>query len=322
LIPVADLIARAFRYPENPAWDVQADELEAMAETFTRLKRSWPLIWPLMLLSPALRDNLHGFVWEEDGLAGTALLQRKGASNTWEIGDVAVLPAYRRRGIARDLIQASLEFIRSRGGRIATLEVISGNLPAQRLYERLGFEPYGGETLLDRIPPHPDISAELPDGFTSEALDPFDWRRRFEFEQRVTPASYQAYEPVEVARFRQPYLMRLLRPGLLRLQGRKVILRALLRRDSSMTAATYRISLPTRGIGPIEVNAVVEPADDSLNEAVARDCIRTASGLQARIEWIIPDWMPDLIRTAENMGFVRKYQAIHMGRRSAKPASG
>ena len=318
---MADLIAGAFRYPENPAWDVQADELEAMADTFTRLKRSWPLIRPLMSLSPALRDTLHGFVWEEDGLAGTALLQRKGASSAWEIGDVAVLPAFRRKGIARKLILASLEFIHSRGGRIATLEVISGNLPAERLYERLGFESYGAETLLERMPPHPDLPAALPNGVTFEALNPFDWRRRFEFEKRVTPASYQAYEPVEIARFRQPYLMRILRPWLLRLQGREVTLRALMRRDSSLTAATYRISLPTRGIGPVEINAAVEPAQASLSEAVARDCIRTASGLEARIEWIIPDWMPDLIRTAEKMGFVRKYQAIRMGLRLAEPRS-
>ncbi len=322
LIPVADLIARAFRYPENPAWDVQVDELEDLAETFNRLRRYWPLIRPLMSLSPTLRDTLHGFVWEEDGLAGTALLQRKGSSSTWEIGDLGVLPAYRRRGIARDLMLASLEFIRSRGGQIATLEVIKGNHPAQRLYESLGFKSYGAETLLERMPPHPGIPAELPDGVTLEPLSPFDWRRRFEFEKRVIPASYQAYEPVEPARYRQPFLMRFLRPGLLRLQGRKVLLRTLLLSDPRRMVAAYRISLPARGIGPVQVNAAIEQAPAGLNEAVARDCIMTASGQDARLEWIIPDWMPDLIRSAENLGFVRKYQAIRMGLRLTAPTPG
>jgi ribosomal protein S18 acetylase RimI-like enzyme len=317
LIPLADLIARAFHYPENPAWDVQVDEVEEMVDTFTRLKRSWPLIRPLMLLSPTLRDILHGFIWEEDGLAGAALIQRRGSSNTWVIGDVAVLPAYRRRGIARELILATLRLVQSRGGKIATLEVIEGNLPAQRLYKKLGFEAYGSETLLDRVPPHPALPAKIPDGFTLEKLHPFDWRRRYEFERRVTPASYQAYEPVEEARFRQPAVMRFLQPLLQRIQGREVVLRTLQRTESASTQAIYRISLPTRGIGLVEVTAVADAAQAGVCEAVARDCVTITAGfnLDARIEWTIPDWMPGLIQEAEAVGFVRKFKAIRMGHR-------
>jgi [ribosomal protein S18]-alanine N-acetyltransferase len=55
------------------------------------------------------------------------------------INNVAVLPAYRRRGLARQLLGAVLAAGEEEGARRATLEVRRSNLAALRLYESLGF---------------------------------------------------------------------------------------------------------------------------------------------------------------------------------------
>lgn len=55
---------------------------------------------------------------------------------------------HRGGGVARQLLQVAIDHCRQRGGiRVLQLEVTDGNLPAQRLYQRLGFQPYGVEPL-------------------------------------------------------------------------------------------------------------------------------------------------------------------------------
>ena len=59
------------------------------------------------------------------------------------IGNVAVLPAFRRRGIADTLLHALDELAEERGLRFLTLEVRAGNMPARCLYEKNGYVPAG-----------------------------------------------------------------------------------------------------------------------------------------------------------------------------------
>lgn len=59
------------------------------------------------------------------------------------IGNVAVLPAFRRRGLADALLHALDELAQERGLRFLTLEVRAGNQPARCLYEKHGYLPAG-----------------------------------------------------------------------------------------------------------------------------------------------------------------------------------
>lgn len=61
-----------------------------------------------------------------------------------QITDVAVLPSYRRRGIAAELLNALISYARLKGIRAIFLEVRKSNLPALSLYrDRLGFQVIG-----------------------------------------------------------------------------------------------------------------------------------------------------------------------------------
>jgi GNAT superfamily N-acetyltransferase len=64
------------------------------------------------------------------------------AAPLMNIHDVYVVPLLRRTGIARALLQYAERAARHRGHCKITLEVLSGNLPARRLYRAHGFEAY------------------------------------------------------------------------------------------------------------------------------------------------------------------------------------
>lgn len=58
------------------------------------------------------------------------------------IHDVAVAPGYRGRGIGAKMLALAQDIARERGACKLTLEVLSGNTGAVRLYETFGFASY------------------------------------------------------------------------------------------------------------------------------------------------------------------------------------
>ena len=58
------------------------------------------------------------------------------------VHDVAVLASHRGRGVGQRMLALVEVLARERGACKLTLEVLSGNLGAVRLYERVGFAPY------------------------------------------------------------------------------------------------------------------------------------------------------------------------------------
>src|SRR3954451_12246912 len=85
----------------------------------------------------------HYLVAEDEGgqvLASAGLLT---IAETAQIVTVGVLPAARRRGIARLLVRELLAEARRRQAQEVLLEVRMDNKPARRLYESQGFVPIG-----------------------------------------------------------------------------------------------------------------------------------------------------------------------------------
>lgn len=131
LAAMADLIEVCF-----------ADTLDAGGRAMLRemriMAKAGPLAWWLARAVNAI-PALHGFVWIEDKrLVGNVSLARLPYDRGWMIANVAVYPEFRRRGIARQLMQAALAYIAPRG-RFAVLQVDAPNTAARHLYETLGF---------------------------------------------------------------------------------------------------------------------------------------------------------------------------------------
>lgn len=86
----------------------------------------------------------HGMVWVEEGrVVGNVSVMLTDVPRSfgpgYAITNVAVHPDYRRRGLARQLMRASLEMVRQKGGKFAILQVEANNDGARTLYENLGF---------------------------------------------------------------------------------------------------------------------------------------------------------------------------------------
>ena len=58
------------------------------------------------------------------------------------VHDVVVVPSQRGRGVGKAMFERVEQEAFRRGACKLTLEVLSGNAPARRLYEKQGFEPY------------------------------------------------------------------------------------------------------------------------------------------------------------------------------------
>lgn len=145
---VADLVATVF-----------SDELDARGRGALREMQFVGRLSPMLgdTLSLALfNEFISGHVWVEGGrVIGNVTLQAiDQAGARWRISNVAVLPAHRRRGIARALMLASLREIAQRQGNWALLQVRSDNPAAHDLYLALGFEDVARDAVY-RLPAPP-----------------------------------------------------------------------------------------------------------------------------------------------------------------------
>ncbi|MBE2224365.1 MAG: GNAT family N-acetyltransferase [Anaerolineae bacterium] len=89
----------------------------------------------------------RGFVWEKDGkIIGNVTLLNTTVNGRYLIVNVAVHPDYRRRGIARLLMNATTDQVRQQNGREILLQVDKDNKHAIDLYQELGYQTLGTMT--------------------------------------------------------------------------------------------------------------------------------------------------------------------------------
>lgn len=105
---------------------------------------SYPTPWSRRAFISELTENAYAHY-----LVARSQGQVVGYIGMWLILDechitnVAVHPAWRRRGIGRLLLQSAIEFAEAAGGKRITLEVRRTNLVAQHLYQSFGFRSVG-----------------------------------------------------------------------------------------------------------------------------------------------------------------------------------
>lgn len=95
--------------------------------------------WSLTVIETTLdRRDVACLVAEEDEHI-VAFLAFEKILDEGSVEMIAVAPSFRRRGLAKNLLELTMSFI---GGLCkVTLEVRASNTPAIRLYESLGFSP-------------------------------------------------------------------------------------------------------------------------------------------------------------------------------------
>jgi ribosomal protein S18 acetylase RimI-like enzyme len=141
---------------------------------------------------------LMGMVWVEDGvLVGNLNLipQPRGGHTRYLIANVAVHPAYQRRGIAQQLTLAALDDLRARGGPETWLQVDQTNATAVHLYQRLGFVEKLRRTSWRGWPP--DRPARPAAGVRSRQAH--DWPQQSAWLKHSYPADVRWQLPLNLA---------------------------------------------------------------------------------------------------------------------------
>lgn len=118
----------------NESHVTQVAELEKLCFSAPWSENSirYELTNPLSLWLVAMEgDNLAGYVGSQTVMDESDMM------------NVAVDPAFRRRGVARALVEALVLALKERNAHALTLEVRASNEPAKALYEQLGFAQVG-----------------------------------------------------------------------------------------------------------------------------------------------------------------------------------
>lgn len=152
-----------------------------------------------------------GFVWEENGrIVGNVSLLPTKEIGRFIVANVAVHPAFRRRGIARALMEAVLDTVESHGAHVVMLQVRHDNDGAIRLYRSLGFHVSGSLTSWEasyaqvRLLPL-EASGRRPDQVGPFYIRPLrgkEWRAAWDLDRRSLPADLNWPDPLEPDAYR------------------------------------------------------------------------------------------------------------------------
>jgi ribosomal protein S18 acetylase RimI-like enzyme len=308
-------VLASFQYPENPAWSIDEAEKENLRDQINSIKRYWPFLRVGGLFSRTLRHLLDGYVCEDGGkIAATMLFQKRPANPpVYYISNVSVRPEYRRRGIARKMIEKALAAMRAAGNCTVLLDVISGNLPAYNLYESMGWEHFSGDIHLILDGDKPASKPERDTRYEWVTLPAGSWKTRYEFAQRVIPAGVRRYVPVKEADYRSNRLMNLLESFV----GVKPVNAVLRSRESGQTAAMISYSFRTRPGGSNSARLTVDPGHISaipyLLDALTGRVQAAAPG--RKLELMAAAWQPEVAGCALAKGFVKRYEFHTLGLR-------
>ena len=135
LEPHADVLHRSFRHDSDGAVFTTFRQYHHCCRLIEMLSKS-PHFLPEATLLIAYGDPQNLFEYAAN-IQGLKLSDDVGA-----IQNVAVLPAYRRRGVGQALVWGALQGFQKAGVKRVTLEVTADNLPAVNLYHRIGFTSF------------------------------------------------------------------------------------------------------------------------------------------------------------------------------------
>ena len=189
LVGITTLIERSF-----------ADDMDATGRSHMREMRWMGTLfgWMDWFASPG-QGMMPGYVWvEDDRIVGNVTVRKLSTfGRGWMVGNVAVAPEWRRHGIARQMMEASIELVRHNHGDWIALQVRSDNEVARGLYQALGFAETGELVSFECRAFTADRAA--PVQTTASRLRPArstDMDRLYTLAQSFVPDSVRWAEPV------------------------------------------------------------------------------------------------------------------------------
>ncbi|MCS6836730.1 MAG: GNAT family N-acetyltransferase [Anaerolineae bacterium] len=209
LAAIADLIELVFAHTMDEGGRAAIREMRSLA-------RLGPGLGLMASLNEMALGIKMGYVWIEQGqLVGNVSVYPANwpadLGETWIIANVGVHPQFQRRGIARRLMQLSLDMLALRRAKRAILQVDYDNHPAIHLYESLGFIRERAWATWRRSSFHLAPPANQQTVFITRRR-PSEWRAEMALAQRLRPAEQGGLgwlKPLHVYAFNPPWTRRL-----------------------------------------------------------------------------------------------------------------
>ncbi len=189
IVGITTLIEHAFDEEMDAGGHKAMRDLRWMSKVFG---------WADWFTSPG-QGMLPGYVWVEQGsIVGNITVRRLSMfGHGWMIGNVAVAPTWRGRGIGRRLMEAGIELVRHNGGEWIALQVRTDNDVAHDLYKALGFVDTGEIVFFERrtAPTDRVTRPPQPTGARLRPARATDMDRLFTLAQSLVPDSVRWAEP-------------------------------------------------------------------------------------------------------------------------------
>ncbi len=159
-------------------------------------------LWGRLFLPSAAYPE--GFVWEQDGrvIGNASLLKVDRYPGRWVLANVAVHQDFRRRGIARRMLLACMDWVEDHGASTLILQVKSANHGALRLYADQGFETIAARTTWLRRPQRPPLPA--PHRAEIRTRRDREWRLQWKLAADVHPEGLVWPYPLDPGLFAPP----------------------------------------------------------------------------------------------------------------------
>lgn len=204
--------------PLNPYRDLESlatlieiafgSELALTGSSMVRDLRQYALLGPVLRVAHTIAPVFSGYVWiEDEKLVGNASLSQEKDPGIWHLSNVAVLPEFRGRGIAGQLVDTAVAHVRRHQGKRIMLQVRSENTRAVVMYRRRGFSMIDVLHELNLPPGNWPVSsgnANLP----LRQVRAQDWRALYQLVIASTRPEVLRGRPVRARQFRRGLIWR------------------------------------------------------------------------------------------------------------------
>lgn len=201
LIPVADLIEHCFADTLDADGRQFINQMRSAAQSARMLGRAGDVI-------SQVNVSFTGYVWEQDGqvVGNLSLIPvTDQGKRAYLIANVAVLPAFRRRGISLALTKAALQHARKRGVQTIWLQTRADNPAALKLYTNMGFTEQARRTTWHSPRTKAAHLAVHPANIKVNLRQDDDWDQQHTWLTSLYPPSVTWHIPLDLG---------LLRPGI------------------------------------------------------------------------------------------------------------
>ena len=186
-----------------------ADELAITGSQMVRDLRQMAVWGAMLRVAHAFLPTLSGFVWQEGArLVGNVTLMREKGPDVWTLSNVAVMPEFRGKHIAGQLVDRAVSHVRRQKGKRVLLQVRADNEVAVALYRHRGFVRFDCLHELD-LHSHgwPTIVGSPGCGLRGVRLS--EGRRLCDLVSRATPREALRVRPLKPDQFRRGLLWHL-----------------------------------------------------------------------------------------------------------------